>query len=279
MTVFARPAMIRPVPDADGRVDVRRGSHARAGAYPHDGTDLVSRWHSHDLHQLIYASHGAAEIETASRRHLLPPQQAAIIPAGARHRTTLRAVESVSVYFAPDVLAVHSTRVLAAAPLVREMIAYAARWPIDRPGSDPVADSFFDTLALLVGELADDERSLHLPSPADPVVRDAVDFTTAHLRTVREAGLCRAVGVSERTLRRRFLADLGMTWREYVRQRRLLSAMTLLAEPGPSVLEVAVQAGFESPSAFNRAFRRMTGESPTAFRRRVTQPASIVAGC
>lgn len=114
MTVFSRPAMIRPVPDSGGRADVRRGSQVRAGAYPHDGTDLVSRWHAHDLHQLVYASRGTAEIEAAGRRHLLPPQQAVIIPAGTEHRTTLRAAESVSVFFAPDLIEVRATRVLAA---------------------------------------------------------------------------------------------------------------------------------------------------------------------
>jgi AraC-like DNA-binding protein len=183
----------------------------------------------------------------------------------------LHAVESVSVYFAPDLIEVRSTRVLAAAPLVREMIGYSARWPVDRRRSDPIADSFFDTLARLVGELAEDECSLHLPTPADAVVRDAVDFTMSHLATVREADLSGAIGVSPRTLRRRFQADLGMTWGYYARRCRLLSAMTLLAEPGPSVLEVAQLVGFESPSAFNRAFRQATGESPTAFRHRVTQ--------
>ena len=274
MTVFARPAMIRPVPDTGGLADVRRGSRVRAGAYPHDGTDLVSRWHAHDLHQVIYAWDGTAEIETERRHYLLLPQQVVIVPAAARHRITLHAVQSVSVFLAPDLLEVHSTRVLAAVPLIREMIIYASRWPIDRPDGDAVADSFFVTLALLAGELADDPCSLYLPSPADPLVRDAVAFTAAHLATVQEADLGRAVGVSQRTLRRHFRADLGMTWGQYARQRRLLSAMTLLAESRASILEVAIQVGFDSPSAFNRAFRQVTGESPSAYRRRVTQLAT-----
>jgi AraC-like DNA-binding protein len=61
-----------------------------------------------------------------------------------------------------------------------------------------------------------------------------------------------------------------MTWREYVLESRLLRGMALLAEPGPTVLEVATCAGFDSLSAFTRAFRRSTGETPTAYRRRVT---------
>jgi AraC-like DNA-binding protein len=165
---------------------------------------------------------------------------------------------------------VGSTRVLAAVPLVREMISYSARWPIDRRDSDALADMFFATLARLVGELAEDEHSLYLPVPSDAVVRDAVDYITSHLATAEEVSLGRAIGVSPRALRCRFQADLGKTWGRYARQFRLLSAMTLLAEPGPTVLEVARLVGFESPSAFTRAFRQTTGESPTAFRHRVT---------
>jgi len=262
--------MIRPVPDTNGFVDVRGGGDVRAGSYPHDGVDLVSRWHSHDLHQLIYASRGTAEIETAAGRYLLPPQQAAIIPAASEHRTTLRAVESVSVYFAPELIDLRSTRILAAPGLIREMILYASRWPIDRRSSDAMADAFFDTLARLVGELSEDVCSLHLPTPTDPVVRDAVAFTHARLGTVRENDVCQAIGVSARTLRRHFQTDLDMSWGRYAGRARLLSAMALLAQPELSVLLVAQQVGFDSPSAFNRAFRNATGESPTAYRRRVS---------
>jgi len=37
-------------------------------------------------------------------------------------------------------------RVLPAAPVIREMILHARRWPIDRNTSDPVADAFFGAL-------------------------------------------------------------------------------------------------------------------------------------
>jgi len=81
--------------------------------------------------------------------------------------------------------------------------------------------------------------------------------------------VCRAIGVSERTLRRRFPAATGMTWSRYAVQSRLLRAMTMLAEPGPTVLDVATAVGFDSVSAFTRAFARASGETPSAYRRRV----------
>jgi AraC-like DNA-binding protein len=58
-----------------------------------------------------------------------------------------------------------------------------------------------------------------------------------------------------------------MSWRSYVMQARLLRAMALLAESGPSVLRVANVVGFESLSSFNRAFREKTGMTPSAYRK------------
>ena len=62
-----------------------------------------------------------------------------------------------------------------------------------------------------------------------------------------------------------------MTWRRYLVQSRLLRSMALLAEPAPrTVLDVATTVGFDSVSAFTRAFRAYTGEAPSTYRRRAT---------
>ena len=65
--------------------------------------------------------------ETAGSHHLLPPQQAAWIPAGLAHQTTLRQVRSVAVFFEPSMVTDRDdrVRVLAAGAPVREMIVYA----------------------------------------------------------------------------------------------------------------------------------------------------------
>ena len=60
-----------------------------------------------------------------------------------------------------------------------------------------------------------------------------------------------------------------MSWRRYLLESRLLRAMALLAQPGGTVLSISLEVGFESTSGFTRAFRRHTGETPHAYRRRV----------
>jgi AraC-like DNA-binding protein/mannose-6-phosphate isomerase-like protein (cupin superfamily) len=254
---------------------MRAGSPVRAGAWPEDAVELVTPWHTHELHQLLYAFEGVAEVETEDAHHLLPPQQAAWIPAGLSHQTTLRRVRSVAVFFEPSMVAEHTdrVRVLSAAAPVREMIVYAMRWPIDRPSSDPTADAFFSALALLATEwLRAVEAPLHLPTSRAPVIRAVMTYTEDHLSDVTASSVSAATGLSERSLRRRFPAATGMSWQQYRTTSRVLRAMTVLAETDRSVLDAATEVGFDSLSGFNRAFKRLTGEQPGEYRRRVQSP-------
>ena len=124
----------------------------------------------------------------------------------------------------------------------------------------------------LVSELLDQEQPLSLPTSTDPVLAGAMAWTRDNLDTATVGAAARHVGLSERSLRRRFQAGLGMSWRRYLVQARLFRAMALLSEPGPSVLHVATTVGFENASSFNRAFRQWTGETPSAYRASRVRP-------
>jgi AraC-like DNA-binding protein len=270
MTVSAQSDKILSFPAKAEQVDMRSGSQQSAGSYAYEGDELITTWHAHDLHQLEYAFHGTAEVETATAHFLLPPQQGAWIPSGVDHRTTIRTtVKTISVFFEPDLVPDPSgrVRILAVPPVLREMMIYSGRWPIGRSVSDPVADAYFVALGRLVSEALDSESPLFLPSSSDPILAAALTWTRENLDTARMGEVAHHVGLSERSLRRHFEAGLGMSWRNYVMQARLLRAMALLAEPGPSVLQVANVVGFESLSSFNRAFRGKTGVTPSAYRK------------
>lgn len=67
---------------------------------------------------------------------------------------------------------------------------------------------------------------------------------------------------------RQFAAYVGMPVSRYVQLMRLqVSARRLAAREPCTVLDAALDAGFDSPEAFSRAFKRAFGLSPSAFRR------------
>ncbi|MDM7914128.1 MAG: AraC family transcriptional regulator [Candidatus Eisenbacteria bacterium] len=79
--------------------------------------------------------------------------------------------------------------------------------------------------------------------------------------------VARALHVSVRTLQRK-LVEIGTTFREMSDSVRAQLAEEYLTDPQVSIAEVAFLLGFSDQSAFHRAFRRRTGESPGRWRRR-----------
>ncbi|CAJ1582748.1 helix-turn-helix transcriptional regulator [[Mycobacterium] wendilense] len=258
------------------QIDLRRGGRALAGSYLYEGDKLLTGWHSHDVHQIEYAMGGVVEVETRAGHYLLPPQQAAWLPVGLEHSATMNPdVKTIAVMFDPQLLphAGNRARILAVSPLIREMMIYALRWPIDRRvGSreeEAIADGFFRTLAHLVADALDHEAPLNLPTSDHPIVAAAMAYTKEHLQSVSAEDVSRAVAVSERTLRRLFGDTLGISWRTYLLHARMLRAMALLALPETSVQDVSSAVGFDNLSSFTRAFAQFSGETPSSYRRRV----------
>nr|WKN34118.1 AraC family transcriptional regulator ligand-binding domain-containing protein [Tunicatimonas sp. TK19036] len=74
------------------------------------------------------------------------------------------------------------------------------------------------------------------------------------------------LGMSARTLKRR-LAEKGLTFRDLIQTIQQDVSIDLLKNSSQSMGEIAFQTGFSEQSAFNRAFRRWTGQSPADYRK------------
>lgn len=81
------------------------------------------------------------------------------------------------------------------------------------------------------------------------------------------AALARAVGLSADHLERRFRAEMGLGLAAFRQRLRLDRAQAAMADGG-DLTRVALDAGFNSYSAFHRAFRRRFGCGPQAWRTR-----------
>ena len=75
------------------------------------------------------------------------------------------------------------------------------------------------------------------------------------------------LGMSPRTLTRRFNDEVGMPLSQWRRRLRLIKAVEMLGG-GCSVTQTALDLGYGSPSAFIYAFRQEMGMSPQAYCRR-----------
>ena len=103
-------------------------------------------------------------------------------------------------------------------------------------------------------------------------MQDALDEIDAHIRCRRSEdatlhALADALGYSDFHFSRKFREASGMSFRDYVRYRRLAFALKALRDSDSGILDIALDVGFSSHEAFSRAFRRAYGLSPSQYRR------------
>lgn len=81
------------------------------------------------------------------------------------------------------------------------------------------------------------------------------------------ATLAKAVGLSRTAFALRFRRLMGTTPLAYVARWRLTTARARLRDHASSIAEIASRVGYQSESAFNRAFTKAFGQGPGAYRR------------
>ena len=225
-------------------------------------------FHTHTKHQLLAPGpHSMLTVETDDRLHIFASPLAVWIPAGTRHATTVGAEAPLSLFFPANRYAspVKGLCQLRVSTLTRELLQKTAgEWPAPKA----VRRGMFDLLHYLCVEALKTPASPALPRPRSPVLGQAVSYLLAHLDTITPASLAREMGMSERTLRRRFQEELQLPPERYLQQARMTQAMHLLMNRGAdhSITDIALEVGYQNHSAFSAAFRRFTGRRPIDYR-------------
>lgn len=146
-------------------------------------------------------------------------------------------------------------------PLLAE--AEAARDANDSGAFEELALRFADAALTL-------QTASHAPTPS---TRDQRRVTEAVRRIEADpaasltlAALARSTGLSAYHFLRTFRRVAGMTPYQYILRMRLMQAALRLRLGTESITAIALEAGFNDLSTFNRRFRRLMGVTPKAYR-------------
>ncbi|MBG4966542.1 helix-turn-helix transcriptional regulator [Pseudomonas aeruginosa] len=221
--------------------------------------------HRHSRAQLIHALSGVVTGGTAEGTWGVPPGRGVWLPAGIEHALRFAGqVRMRTLFIAPQ--ARHDLpqdcRVVDVPPLLRQLIVAAMRIAPDYPpgGRDErVMELILDELRVLP------ILALHVPQPVDPRLAALCRSLRAEPAADWSLGdAARRLGVSPRTLTRAFQRETGLSFVQWLRRMRLLASLDALAA-GHSILEVALDLGYDSQSAFSAMFRRTLGVSPSLY--------------
>lgn len=231
--------------------------------------------HAHDWTQVVYAISGVLTVAVEGRSFVISPEQAMWVPTGLRHRVgSLLGAEFRSLWIANEAGAglPKTPTVFTVSPLLQALIVEAAAIE----GQDDTDGYAGRVTGLILDQL---RRAQPLPG-ALPWPRagslaklcEALYADPADLRGPEQWG--QELGMSERTLARRFETELGMSLRSWRRHLRLFKAIELLGG-GLGVTQTAMELGYGSTSAFVYAFRAEMGSSPQAYMRGRTAARSV----
>jgi AraC family transcriptional regulator len=154
------------------------------------------------------------------------------------------------------------------------IIMHHAIWAFEALKEGSPSRLFWDTAAAAIGLRLLSSRDRPLPSPARGglapwQVKRAVAFIRDNLhRDVSLTELAGQVGLSPHHFCRAFKQSTGASPHNWLTQHRIERAQDIIAaRPSAGLTEVALCVGFNSQSAFGTAFRRVTGTTPSAWRR------------
>jgi AraC-like DNA-binding protein/quercetin dioxygenase-like cupin family protein len=221
--------------------------------------------HTHPWAQLVYAASGVMVVSTPQASWLVPPTRAIWVPGGTPHEIEMRGTVAMrTLYLAPagDDPRLSVCRAIEVAPLLRELILHIVRQGMldDRPEHGRLEALLVDLLA--AGETA----PLELPLPADPRARAFAERLLAEPGNPAPlADLAHGSGASLRTLQRLFLAETRLSLEAWRGRARMQQAVVSLSTGAPVTL-AALDAGYQSPSAFIAAFKKTFGVTPARWR-------------
>lgn len=218
--------------------------------------------------KLIYSPNGVLVVQSDAGHWVVPPTTALRLMPGTPY--SLRKADKVQVRII-ELSDAHSARLYEnnclyrLTPLLRELLeSLSSRVTGHRADNDSSALCLIDQLTE-AGRWQDETRHRCRTVPKDPRVAHICDHLYHNLdtdKTLQE--WASELKNDTRTLHRLFIQEFGMPFVQWRQQIRLMAALEWLAE-GRQIMDVALDLGYQTQSAFAAMFRRNLGITPSSW--------------
>lgn len=282
---MGQPSILAPLPLRQGARPAPaesysgfRASGARAEALQAVGRPVVAMAakyasggvgtrHSHPRGQLMRSLTGVMTVITEQGSWAVAPQHALWVPPGVVHQSRCWGnVDLRTLYIAPEAArSLPATcRLIEASPLLRALLDEAVTLPVEYDMAGR-GGRIMDLLLDEIGRLP--ALQMATPMPRDRRLARICEAILRDPGNNQDLGHWARYGsLGRRTLTRLFRHETGMSFAQWRQQARLMEALSRLTA-GEPVTSVALDLGYDSPSAFSSMFRRTMGLSPRDYLR------------
>ena len=229
------------------------------------GEMAASHWHP--CYELLFVFGGEAMQEVDGRKFPLRAGDTLLITSGAVHATSATEEDcyiGVMAFLHPRPLPTIRLAAGGCPEMERIFSRIQEECTLRRPGSEAIVQGLLlQALGLL--ERHGSPLAEPAPGPGNGEGRRIEEYLRANLsRGLTLRSVADFAGYSPAYLSRRFSDMMGMPFKQYVDRMKLQAARGLLAD-GFTAGETALALGYETPSSFCRAFKRLTGQTPSEY--------------
>lgn len=226
--------------------------------------------HGHAWGEFIYAFHGVMEVNINQVDYITPPPYGIWLPPNAQHSGLNRTAVSHGTLYVHEQLCGSMPKqagILLSSSLVSPIFEHLKQnaqqqtLPEDSPEYQRLLQVMLDQLqqAQLV--------SSYLPHTRHPALKQILDYLHQHPSDNSALHvLAQRANMTERTLARCCLKELGMSLNEWRQRLKVIKAMSMLTE-GKKVESIALDLGYANASAFINMFKRWMHLTPDQFRK------------
>ncbi|MCF9047528.1 AraC family transcriptional regulator [Acinetobacter nectaris] len=236
--------------------------YAYAQSYP---SGYIEDMHQHDRIQLLHTLSGVIHVQTAEGIWVIPPTKGIWIPENKKHSITIFGeVEARGVFVEPFARADLNTQcsVVAIPKLLSELINQAVEIKTDvlpHTRNERLLELILDELRFLK------EIPFQLPEAQSNLLKKICNNIKKDLSIIPSlSDIAKQYYLSTKTLSRLFQKEMNLSFSIWLKQAKLLQALTDL-EMKKSILSIALDLGYSSPSAFSYMFKREMGMTPTEY--------------
>jgi AraC-like DNA-binding protein len=223
--------------------------------------------HRHPWGTLEYSANGVLHMEIGTSRFMSPPQYAVWVPPQTEHSFySNQPINYRAVCLAPVLCTAlpQQACTLAISDILKAILKDFAARDVKIPDHDAdkrLAQVLVDQLQLAP------IQECYLPYASSSgllVILEALQAEPGDNRPL--AHWAAQIHVSERTLARQFVRELGMSFGEWRQRLRFLAAIEAL-DSQRSIQNIAFDMGYSTGSAFIAMFQRQAGCTPEQYRR------------
>ncbi len=224
--------------------------------------------HAHQFYELVYYREGSGETRIGATQYGFRSRSFALIPPGTEHDELYRtAGEVICLGFRQDGILPLTVGRDPEGQLLRVVSAILEESTAQGFGYRDMLRAKLTELAVLLHRLGG--QNLAGAKSFEYVVNYLSE--NYYEKVVLEA-LAREMNLSYDYFQHRFRQLMGLSPRQFLLQKRLEAAKSLLEKTDVGCTDIAYRCGFANSSQFSMLFRRETGLTPLRYRRQTKNP-------